>query len=155
MGGFGFHGGGRIGRGEQVVTPAYVLIASSSVSDADGYKKALLDVATAAATFTGHMAVDADKPAAWEGSAPKHVVMIQFADVEQAQAWKNPDAFKSFDSELHKSSTSTMQLVQGLPMPPGRGGRGGRGLDAKAFEPNVQDYDRLLDKRIKAICKGC
>ena len=45
-----------------------------------------------------------------------------------------------------------MQLVQGLPMPVGRGGRG---LDAKAFEPNVQDYDRLLDKRIKAICKGC
>jgi uncharacterized protein (DUF1330 family) len=155
MGGFGFHGGGRMGRGDLVVTPAYVLIASSSVSDADAYKKALQDVATAAATFTGRMAVDADKPAAWEGSAPEHVVMIQFADAEQAQAWKNSDAFKSFDSELHKSSTSTMQLVQGLPMPTGGGGRGGRGLDAKAFEPNVQDYDRLLDKRIKAVCKGC
>ena len=79
-GGFGFHGGGRMGRGDRVVTPAYVLIASSSVSDAEAYKKALEDVATAAATFTGRVAVDADKPAAWEGSAPDHVVMLQFAD---------------------------------------------------------------------------
>ena len=44
-----------------------------------------------------------------------------------------------------------MQLV----LPEGRGGRRGRGLDAKAFEPNVQDYDRLLDQRLKTICKGC
>lgn len=39
-------------------------------------------------------------------------------------------------------------------MPTGHGGRGSR-LDAKAFEPNVQDYDRLLNQRIKNICKGC
>jgi len=81
--------------------------------------------------------------------------MIRFIDNEQAQAWKNSDAFKSFDADLHKSSVSTMQLVQGLPTTEGRRGRGGRGLDAKAFEPNVQDYDRLLDQRLKTICKGC
>ena len=110
---------------------------------------------TAVASLTGRLAVDAEKPPAWEGPAPERVVMIEFADAEQAQAWKNSDAFKSFDTDLHKSSASTMQLVQGLPMPEGRGGRGGRGLDAKAFEPNVQDYDRLLDQRLKTICKGC
>ena len=151
MGGFGLHGG-RVGRGERTMAPAYVLIIASSVSDADAFKKAIQDMTTAVASFTGRLAVDAEKPPAWEGPAPEHVVMVQFADAEQAQAWKNSDSFKSFDTDLHKSSVSTMQVVQGLPMPEGRGGRG---FDAKAFEPNVQDYDRLLDQRLKTICKGC
>ena len=155
MGGFGFHGGGRMGRGDRMMASAYVLITDSSVSDADAFKKAIQDMTTAVASFSGRLAVDAEKPAVWEGAAPEHVVMIQFADAEQAQAWKNSDAFKSFDADLHKDSASTMQLVQGLPMPGGRGGRGGGRFDAKAFEPNVHDYDRLLDQRLKTICKGC
>jgi len=155
MGGLGFHGGGRMGRGERMTAPAYVLITVSSVSDADAFKKVIQDMTTAVASFTGRLAADAEKPPAWEGLAPEHVVLIQFIDTEQAQAWKNSDAFKSFDADLHKSSASTMQLVQGLPTPEGRRGRGGRGLDAKAFGPNVQDYDRLLDQRLKTICKGC
>ena len=155
MGGFRFHGGGRMGRGERMMAPAYVLITVSSVSDPDAFKKAIQDMTTAVASLTGRLAVDAEKPPAWEGPAPERVVVVQFADAEQAQAWKNSDAFKSFDTDLQKSSASTMQLVQGLPMPEGRGGRRGRGRDAKAFEPNVQDYDRLLDQRLKTICKGC
>jgi uncharacterized protein (DUF1330 family) len=154
MGGFGFHGG-RMGGGDRLMAPAYVLITVSSVSDVDAFKKAIQDMLAAVATFSGRLAVDAEKPPAWEGPAPEHVVMVQFADAEQAQAWKNSDAFKSFDTDLHKSSASTMQLVQGLPMPVGRGGGGRRSLDAKAFEPNVQDYDRLLGQRLKTICKGC
>jgi uncharacterized protein (DUF1330 family) len=154
MGGVGFHGG-RIGRGDRMMAPAYVLITVSSVSDADAFKKAMQDMSATVASSGGRLAVDAEKPPAWEGPAPEHVVMVQFADADQALAWKNSDAFKSFGADLHKSSASTMQLVQGLPMPGGRGGRGGRGLDAKAFEPNVQDYDRLLDQRLKTICKGC
>ena len=50
-----------------------------------------------------------------------------------------------------------MQLVQGLPTPSGRnlgGGRGGRGLDQKAFEPNVKEYDRIPNN-MHGICKGC
>jgi uncharacterized protein (DUF1330 family) len=151
MGGFGFHGGGRLGRGDRMTAPAYVLITVSSVSDADAFKKAIQDMTAAVASFSGRLAVDAEKPPAWEGPAPEHVVAVQFAGAEQAEAWKNSDAFKSFDADLHKTSASTMQLVQGLPMPVGHGGR----FDAKAFEPNVQDYDRLLDQRLKTICKGC
>jgi hypothetical protein len=79
--------------------------------------------------------------------------MIQFADPEQAQAWKNSEAFKSFDTDLNKSSSSTMQFVQALPVPEGHGGRGR--FEAKAFEPNVRDFDRLLNQRLKTICRGC
>jgi uncharacterized protein (DUF1330 family) len=155
MGGFGFHGGGRQGRGDRMTAPAYVLITVSLVSDADAFKKAIQDMTIVVASVGGRLAVDAEKPPAWEGTAPEHVVMIQFADAEQGQAWKNSDAFKGFDADIHKASASTMQLVQGLPTPGGRGGRGGGRFDAKAFEPNVQDYDRLLDQRLKTICKGC
>jgi uncharacterized protein (DUF1330 family) len=154
MGGFGFHGGGRLGRGDRMTAPAWVLITVLSVSDSDAFKKAIQDMTIAVASFGGRLAVDAEKPPAWDGPAAEHVVMVQFADAEQAQAWKNSDAFKSFDADLHKTSASTMQLVQGLAVPVGHGGRGGR-FDARAFEPNVQDYDRLLDQRLKTICKGC
>jgi hypothetical protein len=46
-----------------------------------------------------------------------------------------------------------MQLVQALPIPEVHGGRGR--FEAKAFEPHVQDFDRLLNQRLKTICKGC
>jgi uncharacterized protein (DUF1330 family) len=153
MGAFGLHGGGRMGRGEHMMAPAYMLITVSAVSDADAFKKAIQDMTTAVAPFTGRLTVDAEKPPAWEGAASEHIVMIQFADAEQAQAWKNSDAYKSFDADLHKSSSSTIQLVQGLPVLEGHGGRGR--FEAKAFEPNVQDFDRLLNQRLKTICKGC
>lgn len=125
------------------------------MSDAEAYKKAIEDMMTAVAPFTGRLDAGAEKPPTWLGAPADHVVMIQFADAAQAQAWKNSDAYKAFEAGLQKSSASTIQLVQGLPVPDGRGGRGGRGLDAKAFEPNVQDFDRLLNQRLKTICKGC
>jgi uncharacterized protein (DUF1330 family) len=92
MGHFGLHGG------EHMMAPAYVLITVSTVSDADTFKKAVQDMTTAVAPFTGRLEVDAKKPPAWEGAAAEQVVMIRFADAEQAQAWKNSDAFKSFDA---------------------------------------------------------
>jgi uncharacterized protein (DUF1330 family) len=155
FGGFGFHGEGRMGRGGGMMpAPDYVLIAVSSVTDEAAFKKTLEELPGTVASFSGRLAVDVEKPLAWEGTASEYVVMIQFPNAEQAQAWKNSDAFKAFDGDLHRSTASTMQLVQGLPMPAGHGGRGGR-FDAKAFEPNVKDYDRLLNQQLKSICKGC
>ena len=156
FGGFrGMHGEGRMGRGGgMMLAPDYVLIAVSSVNDAAAFKKTLEDLPAALATFSGRLAVDLEKPVAWEGTPSEYVVMIQFPNADHAQAWKNSDAFKAFDGDLHRSTTSTMQLVQGLPMPMVRGGRGGR-FDAKAFEPNVKDYDRLLNQQLKSICNGC
>jgi uncharacterized protein (DUF1330 family) len=160
MGGFGMRGGNRMGAGgsERLLMPTYVMITVSKITDAEAFKVTMQDLMAAETPFAGRLAVDMDKPVSWEGIAPEHVVMVQFDNPDQAQAWKNSDAFKSFDAELHRSSESTMQLVQGLPMPAARGiggGRRGRGrLDPKAFEPNVKEYDQMLNK-MHGICKGC
>jgi uncharacterized protein (DUF1330 family) len=157
IGGFGVHGGRGMGAGGGMLTPTFVLITVSKVTDAEAFKGALRDLTAPDTAFGGRMAVDTDKPVNWEGTAPEHVVMIQFDNPDQAQAWKSSDAFKSFDTELHRSSESTMQLVQGLPTPAAQGigrGRRGRGFDQKAFEPNVKEYDQVLTK-MHGICKGC
>jgi uncharacterized protein (DUF1330 family) len=143
-------------RGEKR-TPAYVLITVSKITDAEPFRNAIQALTDAATPSAGRLVVDLDKPVAWDGTAAEHVVMIEFESGDQAQAWKSSDAFKSFDAELHRTSNSTMQLVQGLPTPAGRalgGGRRGRGLDQKAFEPNVKEYDLMLNK-MHGICKGC
>ena len=36
----------------------------------------------------------------------------------------------------------------------GRRGRGNARFDQKAFEPNVKEYDQMLNK-MHGICKGC
>jgi uncharacterized protein (DUF1330 family) len=164
MSGFGMHGDGRMGshggEREGLLTPGYVLITVSKITDAEAFKAAVHDLIATTAPFAGRLAVDMDKPVSWEGTAPEYVVMLQFDNPDQAQGWKSSEAFKSFDAELHRSSESTVQLVQGLPTPAARGigeGRRGRGnvrFDQKAFEPNVKEYDQMLNK-MHGICKGC
>jgi uncharacterized protein (DUF1330 family) len=162
MAGFGMHDGHRMGAGgaEGLLTPAYVLITVSKITDAGAFQITMRDLMAAETPFAGRLAVDMDKPVSWEGTAPEHVVMIQFDNSDQALAWKNSDAFKTFDAQLHRSSESTIQLVQVLPTPAARGiglGRRGRGnirFDQKAFEPNVKEYDQMLNK-MRGICKGC
>jgi len=163
MGGFGMHGGARMGSHgggrEGLLTPAYVLITVSKITDAEAFKAVVHDLIASTAPFAGRLAADMDKPLSWEGTAPEYVVMLQFDNPDQALGWKSSDAFKSFEAELHRSSESTMQLVQGLPAPAAHGGEGRRGrgnvrFDQKAFEPNVKEYDQMLNK-MHGICKGC
>ena len=158
MGGFGMHGHGMgAGGGEGLLTPAYVLVSVSKITDAEAFKSTISDLMAAVTPFAGRLAADVDKPVSWEGTVPEHMVMIQFDNPDQALAWKNSDAFKKFDADLHRNSESTMQLVQGLPAPAARGmggGRRGHGFDQKAFEPNVKEYDQMLNK-MNGVCKGC
>ena len=158
MGGFGMHG--HAGGGEGFLTPAYVLITVSKITDAEAFKATMRDLVSTTAPFVPRLAADMDKPISWDGTAAEHVILLQFDNPNQAQAWKNSDVFKKFDEDLHRSSDSNIPLVQGQPTPVSRGmerGRGGRGnahLDPKAFEPNVKEYDQMLNK-MHGICKGC
>jgi hypothetical protein len=68
------------------------------------------------------------------------------------------DAFKSFGADLHRSPESSVQLLQSLASSIagvfGAGARG-YGLDPKAFESNVKNYDQMLNNKLHSICKGC
>jgi hypothetical protein len=69
VGGFGMHGG-RMGGGGGLLTPVYVMIVVSKITDADGFKSAINELTAPNAAFAGRLAVDVDKPLAWDGTAP-------------------------------------------------------------------------------------
>ncbi|MBU6462959.1 MAG: DUF1330 domain-containing protein [Proteobacteria bacterium] len=100
------------------------MITVSSITHSDAFKSAMDNLGAAVASFAGRLVVDVDKPVAWDGTSPVHLVMIRFETPYQAQAWKDSDAFKSFDAALHQSSSSNIQLLQGLPMLIGHGSGG-------------------------------
>jgi uncharacterized protein (DUF1330 family) len=157
IGGLGLAGHGMGPGRRELLTPAYVLITVQAITDAAVFKTAIDGLSAATAPFAGRLAADMDKPVSWEGTMPSRVVMIQFDTPDQAQAWKNSDAFKSFDADLQRSSQSSIALLQGLPTPVGalaERGRGGGRFDPKAFEPNVKEYDQVLSK-MHGICHGC
>jgi hypothetical protein len=103
---------------------------------------------------------DVETLPAWEGTAAAHTTMLEFDSADAAQRWKNSDAYKTFDEQLKKASTSSIQQLQGVPtaspaaMANARMHGPGRGLDPKAFEPIAKEYDATLNK-MHSICKGC
>ena len=80
MGGLGLHESRAIGLGQrgELRTPAYVLIAVSEITGAEAFKKAIQTLTDTATPSAGRLVVDLDKPVAWDGIAPEHVVMIEF-----------------------------------------------------------------------------
>jgi len=158
VGGFGARGG-EGGHG-MIVTPTYVLISATALSDKDAFANALHGLADAVLPFEGRVISDVDTPPPWEGTAAAHVTMLEFDSADAAQRWKSSDAYKSLDEQLKKASTSTIQQLQGVPtaspaaMANARMHGLRRGLDPKAFEPIVKEYDATLNK-MHSICKGC
>jgi hypothetical protein len=71
MGGFGLHEGRGMGAGEGLLTPTYVLITVSKITDAEAFKGALRDLTAPDTPSGGRLAMDTDKPVAWEGTAPE------------------------------------------------------------------------------------
>jgi uncharacterized protein (DUF1330 family) len=160
LGGVGHigHGSGIEGGRAAIVTPAYVLISTTALSDKNGFADALHGLADAVLPFEGRVISDVDTPSSWEGTAAAHVTMIEFDSANAAQRWKNSDAYKNFDAQLRKASTSSIQQLPGVPtarpaaMANAR--MHGRGLDPQAFEPMVKQYDATL-KKMHGICNGC
>ncbi len=153
------HGGGFHDDGHgPIVTPTYVLISTAALTDKDAFASALHGLADAVLPFEGRVISNGDAPLSWDGPTAAHVTMIEFDSAEAAQRWKNSDAYKNFDEQLKKTSTASIQQLQGVPtarpaaMANAR--MHGRGLDPAAFEPIVKEYDSTL-KKMHSICSGC
>ncbi|CCE09585.1 exported hypothetical protein [Bradyrhizobium sp. STM 3843] len=152
-------GGGGEGRGEAIITPTYVLISTARLNDKDAFINALHGLADAVLPFEGRVVSDVDNPPSWDGTAAAHVTMLQFDSADAAQRWKDSDAYKSFDEQLKRTSESSIRQLQGQPVarPADMANarfRGRRGLDPKAYEPLVKEYDTTLSK-MHGICHGC
>ncbi|MFF9550772.1 DUF1330 domain-containing protein [Methylobacterium fujisawaense] len=156
LGGQGMHEHGGMGaRGMRGGAPSLILVTVDKVADAERFRTLMTALGPALATFSGRLTVDADHPTSWEGTATQHIAMIRFDDPQRAEAWHQSDAFKTFDADLLKVATVSIQFVPGLPENGGVDrGRGHRGFDMKAFEPFVKKNDVLLGK-LKGICSGC
>jgi uncharacterized protein (DUF1330 family) len=154
----GFGGMGHRGQSSLTITSAYVIINVSKIEDEKAFKAATDDLSSAIATFSGRIVADVDKPVSWEGDAPVHLLMIEFSTSDQAQAWKDSEAFKNFDTAAHRGAEFQIELFQGLAVPAiGETTRAGRGrfrIDQRAYEPIVKEYDQTLSK-MHGICKGC
>ena len=154
----GIDGGGRgAWRREVGGIPAYVLIAVEKISDPDKFKATMAGLGPALAAYSGHLALDADKPAAGEGAAAQHLMLLRFDSPERAEAWRQSDRFRTFGFDLRSTSAASIQFAPGLALAAGftsDHGRGRRGFDMKAFEPFVKKNDALLG-RVKGICTGC
>jgi uncharacterized protein (DUF1330 family) len=154
----GLGGMGHSGPSSMTITPACVIINVSKIEDEKAFKAATDGLTLTVATFSGRIVADADKPVSWEGDAPVHLLMIEFSNSDQAQVWKDSEAFKNFDTAAHRGAEFQIELVQGLPVPAvGETARAGRGrfrIDQRAYEPIVKEYDQTLSK-MHGICKGC
>ena len=157
FGGMG-HRGLSSGLTPLTITPAYVIIHVSNIDDEKAFKAAADDLSSTVATFSGRIVADVEKPLSWEGDAPVHLLMIEFSSNEQAQAWKDSEAFRNFDAAAHRGAKLQIELVQGHPVPSigeiARTGRGRFRIDQRAYEPIVKEYDQTLSK-MHGICKGC
>jgi uncharacterized protein (DUF1330 family) len=154
----GFGGPGYRGLSSLTVTPAYVIIHVLKIDDEKAFKAATDDLSSAVGTFSGRIVADVDQPVSWEGDAPVHLLMIEFSTNDQAQAWKDSEEFRNFDAAVHRGAKIQIEFVQGLPVPAigemARTGRGRFGIDQRAYEPIVKEYDQTLSK-MHGICKGC
>jgi uncharacterized protein (DUF1330 family) len=159
MGHVGGFAGGEGGHGA-IMTPAYVLITTTALTDNDAFATALHGLPDAVLPFEGRVVSDVGSPPSWDGAAAAHVTMLEFDSADAAQRWKSSDAYKSFDEQLRKTSTSAIQQLQGVPtaspsaVANARMQGRGRGLDPKAFEPIVKEYESTLN-RMHGICRGC
>jgi uncharacterized protein (DUF1330 family) len=147
-------------RGGAITTPAYVLISTASLADKNAFTNVVHGLSDALLPFEGRVVSEIDNPPSWEGAAAAHMTLLQFDSADAAQRWKNSDAYRSFDEQIKRSSTSSIQQMQGVPtvrpaaMANARIHGRGRGLDPQAFEPLVKDYDQTLNK-MHGICRGC
>jgi uncharacterized protein (DUF1330 family) len=99
----------------QAKPPTYVVVALRKINDAETFKTAVADKATAALTpFGGRFVIRTDKITTLDGPPPQRFVLLQFDSPEKAQAWHVSEAQKEIDAARMKTTDSLSFVVEGI-----------------------------------------
>ena len=99
----------------QAKPPTYVVVALRKINDAETFKTAVVDKATAAITaFGSRYVVRTDKITSLDGPPPQRFVLLAFDSVEKAQAWSDLAATKEVTAARMKSTDSLSFIVEGF-----------------------------------------
>jgi uncharacterized protein (DUF1330 family) len=99
----------------QAKPPTYVVVALRKINDAETFKTAVAEKASAAmAAFGGRFVVRTDKITSLDGPPPQRFVLLQFDSPEKAQAWHESAAQKEIDAARMKTTDSLSFIVEGM-----------------------------------------
>jgi uncharacterized protein (DUF1330 family) len=96
---------------------ALVVIDISDITDPEGFKGIINSPQTSPATLAaqgGHYVVRTDKAIAFDGTAPKRLVVLGFDSVEKAQAWNNSAPQAPINALRAKTTKSRAFVVESV-----------------------------------------
>jgi uncharacterized protein (DUF1330 family) len=93
--------------------PAYI-IAEIEVTDPETYAGYREMVAPTLAAYGGRFLVRGGAAEALEGEPPGRVVIVEFADVEQAKAWWDSPEYRAARELRRRAANSRLIVVEGL-----------------------------------------
>lgn len=94
--------------------PAFY-IAEFEVTDPEGIKPYSAQVESSFTPFGGHFIVRGGPIAPLEGDAPKgRLVIIEFENMEKAQAWYNSPAYEKLKPIRFRTAKSRVLIVEGI-----------------------------------------
>lgn len=94
--------------------PAYY-VSEFELTDAEGIRPYSARVDATFAPFGGRYLVRGGKVDSREGQPSKRIVMIGFPSLAQAQAWYDSPAYREIMPIRHRSATSRVYIVEGMP----------------------------------------
>jgi uncharacterized protein (DUF1330 family) len=92
--------------------PGYV-VAEVDVTDPATFKQYSDKAPGTIAQYGGHYVIRGGKNTSIEGDAPKRFVVIQFENVEKAQAWEDSPEYSAIKPIRHKSAKSRVFIIEG------------------------------------------
>ena len=99
---------------QQIRTPPAYVVAELDVTDPTTYQKYSAKVPETLAPFNGHFIVRGGKTQAFEGAAPKRLVVIAFDSAEQARGWYDSPAYEAIKPIRQSAAKSRIYIVEGI-----------------------------------------
>jgi uncharacterized protein (DUF1330 family) len=99
----------------QATGPAYVIVAIRKINDADAFKEVMTKGGAAVQAAGGKLVIGTNKITGLDGPPPERFVLIQFDNVEKAQAWHDSAAQKEVDALRKKTTESLEFIAEGMP----------------------------------------